>query len=319
MEYKDYYKTLGVSKDASQADIKKQYRKLAIKYHPDKNAGNKQAEEKFKDLGEAYEVLSDPVKRKKYDTLGSNWKQYEQSGAGPGGPDFSKWARQGGGKQYSRTYTSEDFGGTDFSDFFNTFFGGSFGDVFGENFGGTSQRKGRSQEALHKGDDYKSHLEITLEEAFQGSKRLLNVDGDKISITIPPGVSNGQVLRVKGKGGKSRRGGESGNLYLQVEIIPDQKYERKENDLYADLHVSLYKAILGGEVPVHTLKGTFKMMIPKETPNGKILRMKGLGMPLYQKKGQSGDLYLKIIVDIPQNLSQEEITLFKKLSSIRPL
>jgi len=318
MEYKDYYKTLGISKDASQAEIKKQYRKLAIKYHPDKNPGNKQSEEKFKDLGEAYEVLSDPEKRKKYDTLGSNWKQYEQSGAGPGGADFAQWARQGGGRQYSRTYTSEDFEGADFSDFFNTFFRGGFGDNFNETFGSGGQHRGRTQEVIRKGEDYEARLEITMEEAFQGSKRLLNVDGEKISITIPPGISNGQVLRVKGKGGKGRRGGESGNLYLHVEIIPDSKYERKENDLFTDLHVSLYKAILGGEVPVNTMKGTFNMIIPKETQNGKVLRMKGLGMPLYQKKGQSGDLYLKIIVDIPQNLSQEEIKLFNKLSMLRP-
>jgi len=318
MEYKDYYKTLGISKDATQAEIKKQYRKLAVKYHPDKNPGNKQAEEKFKDLGEAYEVLSDPEKRNKYDTLGSNWKQYEQSGAGPGGADFAQWARQGAGRQYSRTYTSEDFGGADFSDFFNTFFGGGFGDDFGERLSGRGQRKSQTREALRRGEDYEARLEITLEEAFQGSKRLLNIDGEKISITIPPGVGNGQILRVKGKGGKSRRGGESGNLYLHVEIIPNAKYERKENDLYTDLHISLYKVILGGEVPVNTLKGTFNMMILKETPNGKVLRMKGLGMPLYQKKGISGDLYVKIIVDIPQNLTQEEITLFRKLSSLRP-
>ncbi len=315
MEYKDYYKILGVSRDASQSDIKKQYRKLAVKYHPDKNPGNKQAEEKFKDLGEAYEVLGDPEKRKKYDTLGANWKQYEQSGAGQGGADFSQWAREGGGRQYSRTYTSEDFGGTGFSDFFNAFFRGDYGKNSGDIFG-QGQTRGR-QEVQRKGEDYEARLEITLEEAFHGSTRLLNVDGEKISITIPPGVTNGQVLRVRGKGGKGRRGGESGHLYLHVEMLPDSDYDRKGDDLYTDLHVPLYKAVLGGEVPVHTMKGTFTMKIPKETPTGKILRMKGLGMPLYQKKNLSGDLYLRIIADIPQNLSPEEIALFRKLSSLR--
>ena len=209
MDFKDYYSLLGIPKNATQADIKKQYRKLAIKYHPDKNPGNKQAEEKFKDMGEAYEVLSDPEKRKKYDTLGSNWKQYAQSG-NAGNADFSQWARQGGGQQYSRTYTPDDFGGADFSDFFNAFFGRGYG----EGFSGEPGRSPRSQESPRKGQDYEATLEITLEEAYHGSKRLLNVDGYKININIPPGVSNGQVLRVKGKGGQGRRGGESGHLYL---------------------------------------------------------------------------------------------------------
>jgi len=316
MDFKDYYSLLGISKDASQAEIKKQYRKLAVKYHPDKNSGNKQAEEKFKDLGEAYEVLSDPEKRKKYDTLGSNWKQYSQSG-NAGEPDFSQWARQGGGQQYSRTYTAEDFGGTDFSDFFNAFFGGGREGGFAGNMGRGAGRTPRGQEIPRSGQDYEASLEITLEEAYHGSKRLLNVDGNKINITVPPGVRNGQVLRVKGKGGQGRRGGESGHLYLQVILQPDPSYDIRGNDLYFDLHVPLYEALLGGEVPVHTLKGTFTMKIPKETPNGKVLRMKGLGMPAYQKKGVYGDLYLKVIVDIPQNLTPEEIGLFRKLASLR--
>jgi len=300
MNFKDYYTLLGVKKDASQAEIKKQYRKLAVKYHPDKNPGNKQAEEKFKDLGEAYEVLNDPEKRKKYDTLGSNWKQYEQSSRS-GGADFSQWARQGGGQQYSRSYTSGDFGGTDFSDFFNAFFGGGGG------FSGMAR----------PGQDYESRLEITLEEAYHGSKRLFNVDGEKINVTLPPGVLNGQVLRVKGKGGKGKRGGESGHLLLHVEVKPDTRFERKQNDLYSDLHVPLYKAILGGDIALQTWKGAINMKIPKETQNGKVLRMKGMGMPVYRKKDAFGDLYLKIIVDIPKNLTPEEIDLFTKLSSLR--
>jgi len=313
MDFKDYYNLLGVSKTATADEIKKAYRKLAVKYHPDKNPGNKQAEEKFKEISEAYEVLKDPGKRKKYDTLGSNWKQYEQSYGGAA--DFSQWARQGDGKSYSRTYTSEDFGGADFSDFFNSFFGGGFGRDFEGSFG--NQARGRSGGRPAKGQDYEATLEVTVEGAYKGSKRMVTTDEGQFSVTVPPGVYNGQVLRVKGKGSTGRRGGESGDLYLHVKMLPDPVLEVKENDLYCDLHVSLYQAVLGGEVPVHAPKGTFTMKIPGETQNGKVLRMKGLGMPVYRKKNEFGDLYLKIIVDIPQKLTSREIELFKQLASLR--
>jgi curved DNA-binding protein len=309
MEYKDYYKTLGVSKDASQAEIKKQYRKLAVKFHPDKNQGNKQAEEKFKEMGEAYEVLGDPEKRKKYDTLGSNWKQYEQSGAGQGGADFSQWARQGRGKQSSRTYTSEDFEGSDFSDFFNSFFGGGFS-------GGG--RSGGFRDVPSKGEDYEAALTISLEEAFRGAERTLSVNEEKIRITIPPGVNDAQILRVKGKGAQGRKGGASGNLFLHVSIEPDPRFERKENDIYSDVHVPLYKAVLGGEITILTLKGNVSIKIPQETQQGKILRLKGMGMPVYLKKGEFGSMFVTILIDIPRNLTGEEIDLFRKLASLRP-
>ena len=308
MDYKDYYKILGVSKDATQAEIKKQYRKQAVKYHPDKNTGNKQAEERFKEMGEANEVLSDPEKRKKYDTLGSNWKQYEQSGAGQGGADFSQWARQGRGRQSSQTYSSEDFGGGDFSDFFKSFFGGGFS-------GGSQTREFR--DAPSKGQDYEAGLTISLEEAYKGGERTLSVNEEKIKITIPPGVHDGQVLRVKGKGAQGRRGGSSGHLYLHVSIEPDPHFERKEDDIYSDVHIPLYKAVLGGDINIPTLKGDVTIKIPKETQQGKVLRLKGMGMPVYLKKGQAGSMFVNILVEIPQNLTAEETDLFRKLASLR--
>lgn len=310
MDFKDYYAILGVAKNATQEEIRKQYRKLAVKYHPDKNQGNRQAEEKFKDLGEAYEVLGDAEKRKKYDTLGSNWKQYEQTAGN--GADFSQWARQRGGNRNYQTDAAGGFGGTDFSDFFNSFFGGGFGGF------GQGRRSSRQQEAPRKGQDYETTVEVTLEEAYHGARRLITLDRDKISVTIPAGVSNGQTLRVRGKGATGRQGGESGDLYLHMTIPPDSRFERRGDDLYMDLHVPLYKAVLGGEIQVPALKGGVTMKIPAETQNGKVLRMKGLGMPVYRKKGVNGDLYLKVKIELPVNLTKEELALFGQLARLRP-
>jgi len=309
MEYKDYYKVLGVTKDATAAEIKKSYRKLALKYHPDKNPGNKQAEERFKELSEANEVLSDPGKRKKYDALGADWKNYETSGTGQQGPDFSQWARQWGGASDQGGFHQEDqFGNTGFSDFFEQIFGGSFG-----------QRSSQgSRQSPRKGQDYEATLEIPLKDAYQGNDTMINVNGEKIKFKIPRGIADDQILRVKGKGAHGSKGGESGNLLLKIRVLGDQKYERKNNDLYTDLEIPLYTAVLGGTMEVESLKGSYSINIPAETQNGKVLRMKGLGMPLYNQKNKNGDLYLKINIEIPQQLTDEEITLFKRLSTLRP-
>lgn len=322
MEYKDYYKILGLTKTASQDEIKQGYRKLAVKYHPDKNHGNKESEEKFKEIGEAYEVLKDPEKRKKYDKLGVNWKQYEQAGAN-GGFDYAQWASgqtdtrtsgQGGrrtrGYEDWQTGGQEGFEGGDFSDFFNTFFSGGYG-------GGA--RYTNARDIPRKGQDYQTDLSISLADAYHGTDAMLSVDGESIKATIPPGVRDGQVLRIRGKGGKGSGGQESGHIYMKVTILPDPAIGRKGNDLHSSVQVPLYTAVLGGKIPVATMKGTVNITIPKGSQNGKVLRIKGLGMPVFGKKAEFGDLYATIEIDLPQHLNDEELALFQKLANLRPV
>jgi len=311
MEYKDYYQILGVAKEASQEEIKKRYRQLALKYHPDKNPGDKASEEKFKDIGEAYEVLKDPETRKKYDKRGANWKQYGQAG-GEEGFDFSQCAGQGGGQQQGyRQYNASSFEEGDFSDFFNTFFGGGFRQSSG------GARYANARDIPRKGEDYEASLEISLADAFHGTEATLSVNGETIKATIPPGVREGQVLRIKGKGGKGTGGKESGHIYMKVSVRDDNRFERKGNDLYTDVNVPLYTAILGGKLPVMTMKGTVNIPVPKESQNGKTLRLKGMGMPVFAKKGETGDLYVRLTVELPQHLTERETELFKQLANLR--
>lgn len=300
MEFKDYYKILGVPKTASADEIKKAYRKLAVKYHPDKNQNDKVAEEKFKEVNEANEVLGDPEKRKKYDELGENWQHYQQ-GAGKTGQDFdwSKWSGQQSGPFQGQ---AGQFDEGDFSDFFESIFGGRFQ--------GAGNRK-------RKGQDYRAEISISLEEAYHGTSRQLDLGDQKLQFQLKPGVADGQQLRLKGKGGIGQNGGESGDIYLTVQVNEHPHFERKENDLYSSIPVDLYTAVLGGSVLIRTLKATTRIHLPAGTQNGKVLRLRGMGMPVFGKAETFGDLYAKVNVILPEKLSEQELSLFKQLSNLK--
>lgn len=299
MEYKDYYKVLGVGRSATQDEIKKAFRKLAVKYHPDKNPGDKAAEEKFKEISEAYEVLGDAESRKKYDELGANWKQYENAGFGGRG-GFQGFGGQG-------------FGASGFSEFFERFFGGQggrggfdFGDLGGfGNFGG----RGRSR--AMKGQDMSASLNLTLREAYFGSQRLINIGSQTIKVSIKPGVKDGQTLRVKGKGNPGVNGGENGDLLMKINIAKDNEYQRDDDDLIKNINVDVYTAILGGKITVETMKGTVNVPIKPQTQNNSVLRLKGLGMPHYGQEGE-GVLLLKVQLSLPEKFSEKELELIRQ-------
>lgn len=302
MDFKDYYKILGIPKTATADDIKKAYRKLAVKYHPDKNQGDKNAEEKFKEISEAYEVLSNSEKRKKYDEVGENWKYYQQqSESGP----FARSGRSEGRRYTYHQGTGEDFG-DEFSDFFQSFFGERFG-------GGERQKSARS----FKGSDYHTSIEISLEEAYSGATRRFTINGEQIQIKIRPGTANGQTLRLKEKGEKGINGGPPGDLYMKVTIPSHPHFERKGDDLYCTVPLDIYTAVLGGKAIVRTLKGTIKIDIPKGTDSGKVFRLKGLGMPGYGSENKAGDLYVKVSIHVPKNLSARETDLFTELANLK--
>ncbi|MBK9291112.1 MAG: J domain-containing protein [Bacteroidetes bacterium] len=301
MEYKDYYKILGVDKSAGAEEIKKQYRKLAKQYHPDRNPGDKAAEERFKSISEAYEVLSDPEKRRKYDELGTNWKQYEHAYANAG-----QWqqARQGGGG-FGTDYESFFGGSSGFSDFFEAFFGSGF------------QGFGEARRAARKGSNLAANLQISLEEAWNGTTRLIRVGDQTLKVPIKPGVKDGQVLRLKGKGYPGTNGGEPGDLLITVNIEPHEVFERKDDDLIAELPVDFYTAALGGKVSFRSLKGEVNVPVPEGTQSGTVLRLKGLGMPMAGTEGKHGNLLLKVRIVLPDNLSAQEKQLLAQARNLR--
>jgi curved DNA-binding protein len=307
MNYKDYYSVLGVSKDATADDIRKAYRRLALRYHPDKTKGDKAANEKFLEINEANQVLGDPEKRKKYDRFGEDRKHYEEAGGRQGGFDWSKYAA--GGSARSQGMNAEEFE--------SMFSSGEDIDLFELLFGKRGGRRQGRRRAAFKGEDLNAETTLTLEEAYHGSARLIQLEGQTINVTIPPGIADGQMLRIAGKGMPGINNGPDGDLYLAVHIASHSEFLRKGNDLYRDFPVELYTAMLGGKALVKTLKGAVKVDIPKETPNHKELRLRGLGMPVFGSKNQFGDLFVKIDITMPDHLSREETGLFEKLAALR--
>ncbi|MGX5819419.1 DnaJ C-terminal domain-containing protein [Chitinophaga lutea] len=308
MEYKDYYKILGVDKKASAADIKKAYRKLAVKYHPDKNPGDTLAEEKFKELNEAYEVLGDEEKRKKYDEFGENWKYYEQQG-NTGGFDWGKWqsAQGGGGRQQYEDVESMFGDGGQFSDFFEHLFGGGFS-ARGQ------QGRGRSR----RGGDLHATMQVGLQDVYTGSTRQIEVNGQKLNLKIKKGTYNGQTLRLKGKGHPGRNGGEPGDLLLEIGVAAEPPFELKGKDVYVDEPVDLYTVVLGGKVPITIPGNTLQLSIPAGTDSGKLFRLKGMGIPAPEGSSDSaGDLYVRVKITVPKQLTPEEKELFEKLAQLK--
>jgi curved DNA-binding protein len=301
MDFVDYYAVLGVPKTASDDDIKKAYRKLARKLHPDLNPNDPEASKKFQQLNEANEVLSDPEKRKKYDQYGKDWQHAEQF-------EQARRQQQQSRQQYARSDAgdydfSDGFGGADFSDFLSSMFGqeGGF-------------RGGR--QTTFRGQDYQAELQLNLRDAYTTHKQTMTVDGKNIRITVPAGIENGQKIKLAGYGSPGVNGGPNGDLYITFVIADDNRYKRKDNDLYVNEEIDLYTALLGGEKVIETLDGKVKVTVQPETQNGAKVRLKGKGFPVYKKEGSFGDLYVQWQIKLPTNLSDEQKELFRKLASM---
>lgn len=290
MEFVDYYKVLGVDKTATEKEIKKAYRKLARKFHPDLNPDNKEAEKKFKELNEANEVLSNIENRKKYDQYGENWKHSEQ---------YDKAKQQ----QQQQRSQQQSHSNQDFSDYFESMFGGA----------GNSQR---SQQRF-KGQDFNTEFILNLKDAYTDQTQEFSVNGKKIRLTIPAGIEDGQTIKIKGKGGTGANGGPSGDLYITFKINNNTDFKREGHSLYKTINLDLYTALLGGELMVDTFDSKVKLKVKPETKNDTKVKLKGKGFPIYKKQGESGDLFITYKINTPTNLTQEEISLFEQLKTLR--
>lgn len=304
MAYIDYYKILGVDKSATQEDIKKAYRKQARKLHPDLNPNDKEAERQFKELNEANEVLSNPENRAKYDKYGENWKhgeQYEQAQQ-----QQRQYQQQSG--NYGGGFSGTDFGESeDFSDFFQSMFGGE-GGGFGRNSRGSASGK-------FKGQDVHAELNLNLKDAAKTHQQTFDINGKKVRITIPAGVSDGQKIKLKGHGNPGFNGGPAGDLYITFNITSDPNFERVGDDLKSKISIDLYTAVLGGEVKVETLEGSVNLKVKPETQSGTTVRLKGKGFPVYKKDGEFGDLFVTYDVKLPKNLTEKQKELFEQLKN----
>ena len=294
MAFIDYYKILGITKSATTSDIKKTYRKLARKYHPDLNPNDAVAEKKFKKINEANEVLSHPENRKKYDAYGEHWQQAE---------DYEK-AKQQQQQRQSRYEASGGFTNENFSDFFES--------MFGERTTRRQSRQGR-----FRGQDFNAELQLNLKDVYTTHKRTLTVNNKNIRITIPAGIENGQTIKIKGYGGKGMNDGPNGDLYIQFSIINNTPFKRDGDDLYTLADLDLYKALLGGDVMIDTFNGKVKLTVKPETQNGTKIKLKGKGFSKYKEEGRFGDLYVTYNLKIPVNLSEKEKKHFKELSKLR--
>ena len=330
MEFKDYYQTLGVSKSSTEKEIKQAFRKLARKFHPDVNPGDKSAESRFKEINEAYEVLGDAEKRRKYDELGANWRMYEQAQQQgqpfPGGSPFGSGApgqggawtiNMGGGSGGYRTMSAEEmqelFGNEDpFSDFFRTFFGGG---------GGARETgRGRGRSRTQKGQDIEHEVELTLEEAYHGATRRMSIKegghARSVDVRIPVGVKEGSRVRAAGEGASGSNGGAAGDLYLRVRVRPHPVFERRGDDLHTHVAVPVTTAVLGGEAQVPTVSGSVRLKIPEGTQNAQVFRLKGHGMPKIGKPDDRGDMYATVDVQLPRTLSKDQRQHYEALAKM---
>lgn len=310
MAFIDYYKVLGVERNASQDDIKKAYRKMARKYHPDLNKDDPNAKDKFQEINEANEVLSDPEKRKKYDEYGEHWKHADEFKAER--EAYQRAQQSGGQSAYWYSVNGDDFMGgfgrgnaSGFSDFFEQLFG----------HGASAGRSGRGYNMMSRGGDIEAQMNLSLREASVTHKQTFSVNGENLRITIPAGIADGQMIKLKGHGEKGSNGAPDGDLYITFQIAPDPDFKREGDDLFTDVDIDLYTAVLGGSVNVRTIDGMVKLKVNPGTQNDTKVRLRGKGFPVYKKEGTFGDLIVTYHVDIPTALSEKQKELFTQLKN----